>query len=94
MVIEKSPLPTVNESANTSSVGDQLLQSLKSSRSYRHAFVEEKVRSNIAAQISANREQRGMKQPELARVMVSRNRGFRGSKILTNQPPLFRPFSR
>ena len=53
----------------TTSVRDQLLDNFRASKSYRHAFVEEKVRTAIAAQIKAIREQRGMKRPELADLM-------------------------
>jgi transcriptional regulator with XRE-family HTH domain len=69
MVIEKLPSPIEQGSANTSSVGAQVLESLKTSKAYRHAFVGEKVRSSLAAQIKTIREQRGMKQPELAKAM-------------------------
>ncbi|MBI4454896.1 MAG: helix-turn-helix transcriptional regulator [Acidobacteria bacterium] len=42
-----------------SSVSSQFLESFRASKAYRHAFVEEKVRTSIAAQIKAIREQRG-----------------------------------
>jgi transcriptional regulator with XRE-family HTH domain len=48
-----------------------VLGSLKSGKEYRHAFVEEKVRTSIAAQIYAmrTRAKGGMTQPEFARRM-------------------------
>jgi transcriptional regulator with XRE-family HTH domain len=47
----------------------QLLENFRGSKEYRHAFVEEKVRTHVAAQIRAIREQRGISRPELARMM-------------------------
>src|SRR5712664_27997 len=58
--------PTGDESPSTSSLREQLLRSFRTSKEYRHAFVEEKVRTSIAAQIKAIREQRGLTQPEFA----------------------------
>ena len=52
-----------------SSVGNQILENFKTSKEYRHAFVEEKVRTWIAGQIKAIREHQGIKRPELARMM-------------------------
>lgn len=60
MTTDELYLPIVAESANTSSLRSQLLQSLKTSEEYRYAFVEEKIQSGLAAQIRAIREQRGM----------------------------------
>lgn len=54
---------------STSSVGDQLLCNFLESKDYRHAFIEEKVRTNIALQINAIREQRVMTQSELGDAM-------------------------
>jgi transcriptional regulator with XRE-family HTH domain len=66
---EKSRRPTETESVNTSSVKEQLLHNFRNSKEYRHAFVEEKVRTSLAAQIKTIREQRGLSQPELAEAM-------------------------
>lgn len=54
------------ESRSTSSVWEQLLHNFRTGKEYRHAFVEEKVRTSIAAQIKAIREQQKLKQPEFA----------------------------
>ena len=63
MKTEELPAKTEAESKNTSSVKDQLLHNFKTSKDYRHAFVEEKVRTSIAAQIKAIREQRILRRP-------------------------------
>lgn len=47
----------------------QILQSLKTSKEYRRAFIEESVRTSLALQIKTIREQRDMSRPELARAM-------------------------
>lgn len=52
-----------------SSVKSQLLDNFKSGKEYRHAFVEEKVRTQLAVQIKALREQRDMGRPEFAELM-------------------------
>jgi len=67
--IERSPSPIESELANTSSIGNQLLESFKTGKVYRQAFVEEAVRTSIAVQIKAIREQRKMSRPELAKLM-------------------------
>ena len=54
---------------NMSSVKDQLLHNFKGSKDYRHAFVEEKVRTGLAVQMKAIREQRELTQPALAQLM-------------------------
>ncbi len=51
------------------SVKSQLLGNFKSSKEYRHAFVEEKVRTQLAIQVKAIREQRGIGRPEFASLM-------------------------
>ena len=56
-------------SNSMSSVGSQLLGNFKASKEYRHAFVEEKVRTQLAIQIKSIREQREMSRPELAALM-------------------------
>jgi transcriptional regulator with XRE-family HTH domain len=61
--------PTSAESQSTFSVSEQLFHNFCTGREYRHAFVEEKVRTSIATQIKAIREQRGLKQPEFAQEM-------------------------
>jgi transcriptional regulator with XRE-family HTH domain len=61
--------PMQGESSSTSSVSDQLLENFKGSREYRHAFVEEKTRTSIAAQIKAIRERHRLKQPEFAKAL-------------------------
>ena len=52
---------------STSSIRDQLLESFRTSEDYRHAFVEEKVRTGVAAQIRAIRERQQMDQKEFAK---------------------------
>jgi transcriptional regulator with XRE-family HTH domain len=46
------------EFANTSSIKEQMLDGLQSSKEYRHAFVEESIRTRITAQIKALRDAR------------------------------------
>jgi transcriptional regulator with XRE-family HTH domain len=46
---------------------EQLLRSLDSSREYRHAFAEEKIRSGLAAQVKTIRERREMSQSQFAK---------------------------
>jgi transcriptional regulator with XRE-family HTH domain len=66
---ERLPLRSEAASQNMSTIGRQLLESYKTGKEYRHAFSEEKVRTQLAAQIKAIREQREMKRPELAALM-------------------------
>ena len=66
MITEKLPWLTEAESANTSSLKSQFLQSLKSSDEYRYSFVEEKLQSGLAAQIRAIREQRQLDPKQFA----------------------------
>jgi transcriptional regulator with XRE-family HTH domain len=54
------------ESNRTSSVKAQLLHNLKNSKEYRRAFVEEKVRAQLAIQIKTIREQRRMERTTFA----------------------------
>lgn len=58
MANEKSYLRMEIESAGTSSIKQQMLQSFQTGREYRHSFVEEAIRSRIAAQIKTIRERR------------------------------------
>jgi transcriptional regulator with XRE-family HTH domain len=51
------------------SAASQLLDNFKSSKEYRHAFAEEKVRTQLAVQIKAMREQRQMGRAEFAALM-------------------------
>lgn len=69
MVADTLPFKTGVESQSTSSVGDQILENFRGSKSYRHAFVEEKVRTGIALQIRAIREKQEMKRPKFASLM-------------------------
>jgi len=66
---EASFSTTEDESQSTSSVSGQLLDSFKSSKEYRHAFIEEKVRTWVAAQIRAIRQQRHLRRPEFAKLL-------------------------
>ena len=66
---EESSWTTETESPSISSIGKQILENFKASKEYRHAFIEEKVRTSIAAQIMAIRKQREMSRPGLARLM-------------------------
>lgn len=60
MLTEKSSSARVEvEYVDTSSTKQQLLSSLQSSKEYRHAFVEEAIRSRLTAQIEAIRNERG-----------------------------------
>jgi len=65
-ITEKSLNPIQAGSNNTYSVKRQLLDNFKSSKEYRHAFVEEKIRTQLAIQIKTIREQRPMSRPEFA----------------------------
>src|SRR5258708_23987554 len=56
-------------SHHTSSVKNEILENLKSSKEYRHAFVEEKVRTQLAIQTKTIREQRGMSRPTFEKLM-------------------------
>ncbi|HUD98871.1 MAG TPA: hypothetical protein VMR62_04815, partial [Bryobacteraceae bacterium] len=58
MTTGTSPLPTGVESENTNSLRQQLFQSLRTSKEYRHAFIEESIRTGLAAQTKAIREMR------------------------------------
>ncbi len=69
MTTESSFSGIPDESLGTSSVGSQILENFKDSKEYRDAFVEETVRTQIAAQIRAIREQRRLSRPSLARKM-------------------------
>jgi ribosome-binding protein aMBF1 (putative translation factor) len=73
-------------SHHTSSVKNDILENFKSSKEYRHAFVEEKVRTQLAIQTKTIREQREMSRPTLARLMRKANSWvFRLED--PNQPP-------
>lgn len=56
MNIERSSLQTQAGFANTGSMREQVLDGLQSSKEYRHAFVEESIRTRITAQIKALRD--------------------------------------
>jgi transcriptional regulator with XRE-family HTH domain len=66
MNTEKLLWPIEAESANTSSLRSQLLQSLSTSREYRQAFIQENIQTGIAEQIHSIRESLGMDQQEFA----------------------------
>src|SRR5258708_6467952 len=57
----------------TFSVKKEILDNFKSSKEYRHAFVEEKVRTQLAIQTKTIREQREMSRPTLAKLMEKAN---------------------
>lgn len=70
----------------TTSVKNDLLENFKSSKEYRHAFVEEKIRTQLAIQTKTIREQRGMSRPTFAKLMGKVNSWvFRLED--PNQPP-------
>jgi hypothetical protein len=62
MQIEKSPLQTQAEFANTSSTRDEILQALQAGPDYRHAFMQECITSRLTAQIKAIRSDMDYKQ--------------------------------
>jgi transcriptional regulator with XRE-family HTH domain len=68
-ITERLSNPTQAGLDGMSSVKNQLLGNFKSSKEYRHAFVEEKVRTQLAVQIKAIREQRNISRPEFATLM-------------------------
>ena len=55
----ESSLPTAQDAANTPLIRRQLIQSLGTSKAYRHAFVEEAIRTRITAQIKVLRDKQG-----------------------------------
>jgi len=59
VIIEESSLQTEVESVNTSSIKQQMLNEFRCSKEYRHAFIDEAIRTRIAAQITALRNNRG-----------------------------------
>jgi transcriptional regulator with XRE-family HTH domain len=67
MTIDKSLLPIENEYANTSLLRAHLLHSLATGVEYRHAFIEEKIRTGLAIQVKAIREQRKLNQTAFAK---------------------------
>ncbi len=70
MQIEKSFSRIDGVSPSTSSVRTQLIESLRTSKEYRHAFVDEKIRTGLAAQMRAMREKLdGMTQEKFARIL-------------------------
>jgi transcriptional regulator with XRE-family HTH domain len=58
--------PAEVESVDTSSTKQKMLQSLRSSEEYRHAFIEEAIRTRITAQIAALRDKEGWDYKKLA----------------------------
>lgn len=70
MKTEELSLQIAAESHRMSSVRDQLAASFKVGEEYRHAFVEEKIRTGLAAQIRAMREARpGLTQKKLGQTL-------------------------
>jgi transcriptional regulator with XRE-family HTH domain len=63
------PSQIAGASSSTSSVKEQLVHSLSTSKEYRHSFVEEKIRTGLAAQIKAIREHSGLTQERFARML-------------------------
>src|ERR1019366_5902562 len=59
MTTEELSSPIGIGSASTNTIREQMLQSLQTSKEYRHGFVEEAIRTRIAAQIKTIREQQG-----------------------------------
>ena len=68
MSVDKLSSQTVLDASRTISVREQLRSSFQDPV-YRHAFLEEHVRSFIALQIRALREQRGLTQAKLGEAM-------------------------
>lgn len=74
------------ESSYTSSLGSQILDNLKRSKEYRHAFVEEKVQTQIAVQIKTIREQRDISRPAFA-ALIDKSPSWVFRLEDPNQPP-------
>jgi transcriptional regulator with XRE-family HTH domain len=62
MQIESLSSSTPADYGSMSSIRDELFASLQTSRDYRHAFIEEAIRSRITAQIKALRDTMDYKQ--------------------------------
>lgn len=71
MQIVRSSYQTRGALRSTFSVREQVVESLRTSREYRHSFVEEKIRTGLAAQIRASREKKdgGLTQKRLAEML-------------------------
>ncbi len=69
METDKPFLLTEGEFVSTSSPRQQILQSLRSSREYRHAFADEAIRSRLTTQMKAMREQRGWDYKQFAQAL-------------------------
>jgi transcriptional regulator with XRE-family HTH domain len=67
--IEELLKQTQTGSNPTSSAASQFLDNFKASKEYRHSFVEEKVRTQLAVQIKTIREQRILSRPAFAKLM-------------------------
>lgn len=63
----------------------ELRRSFETGIEYRHAFVEEKIRTGMAAQIKAIREDRGMTQQEFAKA-ISKSQSWVSRLEDHNQP--------
>jgi transcriptional regulator with XRE-family HTH domain len=84
--IEQLFMQTQDASPLMPSVCSDLLKNFTSSKEYRHAFVEEKVRTQLAIQTKTIREQREMSRPAFAKLMDKANSWvFRLED--PNQPP-------
>lgn len=72
MRIEESLSQTGIGFASTSSIKEQTLEAFRSSREYRHAFVEEAIRSRVTSQIKSLRDEAGLDHAQLAERMGKR----------------------
>lgn len=66
MTTEGLSSPTKVESADTNTTKERLLKRLQESKEYRHAFVDEAIRTRITAQLKTMREQRNWDYKQLA----------------------------
>lgn len=72
---------------STSSVRQQFLEGFRASKEYRHSALEESVRSSLAVQIKALREQRGLTQAQFAERLGKAQSWVARLEDLNQSPP-------